>query len=94
MTRFFYQNSIISRFYVQPSFFKFSTPFIQPWHSFFNFNIRFIQAQRSLLKLDICFIQTWRFCHLFFKTTDVEVEKRMSMLNKRSTEFVKNEGRM
>ena len=27
---FSYQNSIISRFYVQPSFFKFSTPFIQP----------------------------------------------------------------
>ena len=31
-----------SRFYIRPSFFKFSTPFIQHWHSFFNFNIRFL----------------------------------------------------
>ena len=26
-------------FTYNPSFFKFSTPYIQPWHSFFNFNL-------------------------------------------------------
>ena len=57
----------ISCFYIQPSFFKFNTPFIQHWHSFFNFNIvsfnldsRFLSSTFVLFKHDdfvICFLK-------------------------------------
>ena len=82
----------ISHFYVQPSFFKFSAPFIQPWHLFFKFNIRFFFNLGSPFLCSAFFLFKHNIRYLsstfvLFKHDDFVIcfSKRMMLCEKRMT---------